>query len=639
MIFNIDYEIASLVFALVFIVTMISKRDYDEYSRKAFMTYFVLGVIDVILDIVTSYTDSFPDRYPMVLDYTLNTMFLIMQAVIPTFLIHYVYMKASMVEDVSKELFIGLTAPAAMTTLILLTNGFTHAVFYFEDGEYYHGPIYMIVYGSAIFYFFASIALTFFLRDILGKRQCQLNVIITLTAFVPVGIQMLLQTVLLTGLAVMLFIFLMYFTNESQMVYEDTVTDALNRNAFLKHINDSFRKKRDENLFVIALDNFKIVNEVVGIDGGNEIMIMLVDNLQEEYGVRNVFRWGGDVFIVTVPVERESSRDAEIIRRIIQMPYFVKSSMLELGACICLLDTSDMDKDKIAWTIEFAVGKVKNKGKGSYVVIDKSIEQDIRRSVAIEQAIHNSIMNGSFEVHYQPIYDTAHKKIHSMEALARLNVPEFGYVSPEEFIRVAEKNGTIFQIGILVIEEVCKFIKEYDLKKYGIEFVEINLSVVQCMKEHINTDITEAIDKYGIPHDMINLEITESAAGDSEEKLIRTMAQLALSDFTFSLDDYGSGYSNINYIVDLPFSIVKIDKYVVWAALKDASSRKILENTVKMFKDVHLQIVAEGVEDLDMANILIDMGVDYLQGYYYSKPVPKDKFVDFIREKSYEKIS
>ena len=253
MIFNIDFEIASLVFALVFIVTMISKRDYDEYSRKAFMTYFVLGVIDVILDIVTSYTDSFPDRYPMVLDYTLNTMFLIMQAVIPTFLIHYVYMKASMVEDVSKELFIGLTAPAAMTTLILLTNGFTHAVFYFEDGEYYHGPIYMIVYGSAIFYLFASIALTFFLRDILGKRQCQLNVIITLTAFVPVGIQMLLQTVLLTGLAVMLFIFLMYFTNESQMVYEDTVTDALNRNAFLKHINDSFRKKRDENLFVIAL--------------------------------------------------------------------------------------------------------------------------------------------------------------------------------------------------------------------------------------------------------------------------------------------------------------------------------------------------------------------------------------------------
>jgi diguanylate cyclase (GGDEF)-like protein len=460
-----------------------------------------------------------------------------------------------------------------------------------------------------------------------------------LTAFVPVGIQMLLQTVLLTGLAVMLFIFLMYFTNESQMVYEDTVTDALNRNAFLKHINDSFRKKRDENLFVIALDNFKIVNEVVGIDGGNEIMIMLVDNLQEEYGVRNVFRWGGDVFIVTVPAERESSRDAEIIRRIIQMPYFVKSSMLELGACICLLDTSDMDKDKIAWTIEFAVGKVKNKGKGSYVVIDKSIEQDIRRSVAIEQAIHNSIMSGTFEVHYQPIYDTAHKKIHSMEALARLNVPEFGYVSPEEFIRVAEKNGTIFQIGILVIEEVCKFIKEYDLKKYGIEFVEINLSVVQCMKEHINTDITEAIDKYGIPHDMINLEITESAAGDSEEKLIRTMAQLALSDFTFSLDDYGSGYSNINYIVDLPFSIVKIDKYVVWAAMKDASSRKILENTVKMFKDVHLQIVAEGVEDLDMANILIDMGVDYLQGYYYSKPVPKDKFVDFIREKSYEKIS
>jgi diguanylate cyclase (GGDEF)-like protein len=422
----------------------------------------------------------------------------------------------------------------------------------------------------------------------------------------------------------------MYFTNESQMVYEDTVTDALNRNAFLKHINDSFRKKRDENLFVIALDNFKIVNEVVGIDGGNEIMIMLVDNLQEEYGVRNVFRWGGDVFIVTVPAERESSRDAEIIRRIIQMPYFVKSSMLELGACICLLDTSDMDKDKIAWTIEFAVGKVKNKGKGSYVVIDKSIEQDIRRSVAIEQAIHNSIMSGTFEVHYQPIYDTAHKKIHSMEALARLNVPEFGYVSPEEFIRVAEKNGTIFQIGILVIEEVCKFIKEYDLKKYGIEFVEINLSVVQCMKEHINTDITETIDRYGIPHDMINLEITESAAGDYEEKLIRTMAQLALSDFTFSLDDYGSGYSNLHRVMSFPYKVIKIDKSLTDEA-EDLEKRRILEEAIHLIKSMGAHIVVEGVESKEISDWFEEQGCDFIQGFYYARPMNEEEYVDFMK--------
>ena len=639
MVFNIDYEVAALVFAIVFIVTMISKRDYDEHSRRTFIVYFVVGLLDVILDIVTAYTDSYPDRFPSFVNYSLNTLFMLMQIIVPTLLLHYVYTKVSLVEEEQKKIILRLLVPAALVTLVLFTNGFTHAIFYFDNGRYCHGTLYPLVYCSAVLYLVITITYTFIKRDSLGKRQCQLNIIITATAFIPVVIQMILQRVLLTGLAVMLFIFLMYFTNENQVVYEDTVTDALNRTAFMKHINESFKTRRKEHIYIIALDNFKLVNEVVGVDGGKEIMIMLADNLQDEYGRRNVFRWGGDVFVVTVPADKESLRNAEIIRRIISMPYFVKSSMLELGACICLLNTSEMDQNNIAWTIEFAVGKVKNKGKGSYVVIDKSIEDDIKRSVAIEQAIHNSIRSGTFEVHYQPIYDTAHRKIHSMEALARLNVDGYGYISPEEFIRVAEKNGTILQIGIIVIEEVCRFIKEYDLKSLGVEFVEINLSVVQCMKERINRDINEAIDKYGIPHDMINLEITESAAGDSEEKLIRTMAQLALSDYTFSLDDYGSGYSNINYIVDLPFSIVKIDKYVVWAAMKDVASRKILENTVHMFKDVHLQIVAEGVEDLDMANTLIDMGVDYLQGYYYSKPIPKDKFVDYLKEASYEKIS
>jgi EAL domain-containing protein (putative c-di-GMP-specific phosphodiesterase class I) len=226
-----------------------------------------------------------------------------------------------------------------------------------------------------------------------------------------------------------------------------------------------------------------------------------------------------------------------------------------------------------------------------------------------------------------------------MEALARLNVPDYGYVSHEEFIRIAEQNGTINKIGILVLEEVCKFIKQFNLKSKGIEFIEVNLSVVQCMQEKIYKEIDNVLKKYNIPSEMINLEITESAAAYSEKRLIQNMARMTLMDLTFSLDDYGSGYSNINYLVDLPFTIVKIDKYVVWAAMKKVTSRMVLENTIAMFKDINLKVVTEGIEDLEMAKTVTDMGADYLQGYYYSKPLPKEKVIACLEEGYLEALS
>jgi EAL domain-containing protein (putative c-di-GMP-specific phosphodiesterase class I) len=270
--------------------------------------------------------------------------------------------------------------------------------------------------------------------------------------------------------------------------------------------------------------------------------------------------------------------------------------------------------------------------------VDDQIIEDMERRAQIEHALVAAIESHHFEVHYQPIFDAHSKKFHSMEALARLQVPGYGYVSPEEFILVAEQNGTILKVGLLVLEEVCRFINEYDLREKGIRFIEVNLSVVQCMQERLYEELTGVLKKYKIAPDMINLEITESVEAYSEERLVRNMARLSLTDITFSLDDYGSGYSNINYLVDLPFSLVKIDKYIVWAAMKKVSSRRVLENTIAMFKDINLKVVTEGIENPDMMNMVIDMGADYLQGYYFSKPVTKEKLVECLEEGYLEKL-
>lgn len=357
-------------------------------------------------------------------------------------------------------------------------------------------------------------------------------------------------------------------------------------------------------------------------------MQMLVDTLQDTYYESNVFRYGGDIFVVVIEERTEGAKELDRIRKIVAKKWMLGNEMVELSACIGLVHSIHHAEEDLFHALEYAVSCAKQMGKGQFFEVDESAVSNMFREAAIEQALIAAIESGHFEVHYQPIYDVHGKEFHSMEALARLQVKEYGYVSPEEFIPIAEKNGTILQVGLLVLEDVCRFIKQYNLKQKGIQFVEVNLSTVQCMQDTIYQDIMEVLERYNIPPAMINLEITESAAVYSDDLLTRNMARISLTDITFSLDDYGSGYSNVNYLVDLPFSIVKIDKYLVWAAMKKVSSRKVLENIIKMFKAINLMVVAEGVEDREMVEMVIHMGVDYLQGYHFSRPVPKEQLIE-----------
>ena len=351
----------------------------------------------------------------------------------------------------------------------------------------------------------------------------------------PVMIQMFFPHYLLTGVGTALCIYVMYLTSENQLDFSDQVSGAFNREAFLYELDELYKHAENVNIFIVALDNFKIINEIYGMEGGNELMRKLVKQLQKEFGELNVFRYGGDIFAVTVEGELELVKSRDIIYHIFRTPFDYKGLDVLLSACVCLIHSRNHDMKSIFSAIEYGVDQAKARGKGQFIEVERKTVDTIERRMAIEQAIVERIKKESFEVHYQPIVDAKEKCVVSLEALARLDVPKYGYVSPEEFIKIAEKNGTIVQIGKLVIEEVCRFINEENLIEKGIKYVEVNLSVVQCMREKLYKDIQEVLDKYNIPTSMINLEITESAAAYSEERLLRNMARLSMRGISFSL--------------------------------------------------------------------------------------------------------
>ena len=256
----------------------------------------------------------------------------------------------------------------------------------------------------------------------------------------------------------------------------------------------------------------------------------------------------------------------------------------------------------------------------------------LKKRVLIETALDNALRNETLQVYFQPVWDSKTGKIKCAEALARLFDSELGFIPPDEFIPVAEKNGTIIQLGEFVFAKVCELYQKEHLRDLGIEHINVNLSPVQCMNHNLAKNFAKILEKNALSASCINLEITESAAIHSQEIFTRTIQELRNMRFELSLDDYGTGYSNAAYIFNMDFNTIKLDKSILWEAEEKANARIILKNSIRMIKEMNLKIVVEGVETENQKNLVTALGADYCQGFFFSKPLPIQEFLVFCRD-------
>lgn len=257
-----------------------------------------------------------------------------------------------------------------------------------------------------------------------------------------------------------------------------------------------------------------------------------------------------------------------------------------------------------------------------------TVKRMVSLLTGMDSIIERALANHGFHVYYQPIYSIEKKRFVSAEALLRLIDEKEGFISPEIFIPAAEKSGAIHKIGDYVLTEVFQFIASSEYKKLGLEYIEINLSVSQCMHHGLADSILESMSRYGVSSNQVNLEITESAASYDQSVMSENLEQLSAVGLTFSLDDYGTGYSNMYRIAALPLKIVKLDKTFV--NNQNSKMWTILQNTVRMIKDLNMEIVVEGIETEEMVKKFSDLKCDFIQGYFFSKPIPQREFVEFI---------
>ena len=237
-------------------------------------------------------------------------------------------------------------------------------------------------------------------------------------------------------------------------------------------------------------------------------------------------------------------------------------------------------------------------------------------------------------VYYQPIYSVEKKRFTSAEALVRIVDREGKLIPPGAFIQVAENNGMIIDIGKRVFEKVCHFFQQSGLEAYGIEYIEVNLSVVQCADEKLADDYIEIMQSARIDPRRINLEITESTSLQGKKTLIANMERMIAHGVSFSLDDFGTGASNLNYIVDMPVQIVKFDKGMIEAYFASGKAKYVMDAAMHMIRGMGLEIVAEGIETEEQYRKMEEMDIGFIQGFYFSKPLPEQEFLEFLRREN-----
>ncbi|MCC6095140.1 MAG: EAL domain-containing protein, partial [Eubacterium sp.] len=254
----------------------------------------------------------------------------------------------------------------------------------------------------------------------------------------------------------------------------------------------------------------------------------------------------------------------------------------------------------------------------------------VREQADMKRDFAHALQTHAFVVYYQPLWNCWSRKSDMAEALVRIKKPDGTLIMPQQFIGYAEKTGDIYEIGLQVLENVCRFVRDNHLIEKGIRHIEVNLSGIQCMYKNLVPDINAITDQYDIPHAFIIFEITETTALYGTRTFDDTIRRLREDGYGFALDDYGTGYSNITTLYKMPFTLVKLDKDLLWRSTESEGAQIVLRNSIRMLRELGVTIVQEGVETREQLQYMLASECDKIQGYYFSKPVSEEDYLAYL---------
>lgn len=617
---HIQFQLCGLCILGLLIVFYKSHKNLKLYKEKLF--FFVLCMITVSL--IGDVASLFAIRYQL----WLTPWFV--KAVCKTYLVclfcgswsTLIYILADLLPQ-NKHKKIGVPMILLIileSALILLTP---ICIYDQADQVYTYGPSVMVNYLFNVVHIISILTVTYVFRKKLNPRRRFSITLWMLIWIVAAGIQFMNNELLLVGFASALGVLILFTVIENPESNLDRRLGCFNSYALNEYLIEMYETGKDFSLLEISLDNLKAFEER-GIDT-NEIMKKLVSLCKKDVLLFKNIQLS---LVLTSPDKESLTASAEAV-----MNEFSDSDIFLESATLTLIPHANSfgNPDELFRFLAFVQNECIDK-RGTLIHATDALISKFRDQYLIEQEIRDALAEDRAELFLQPIYSNNERCFTSAEALMRIRKRDNELLSPGLFIPIAEKNGQIVELGERIFEKVCDFLKNTDATNLGIHYIEVNLSVVQCESENLSDQLISIVNKYQISPGLINLEITETASIRARKILLENMKKLISYGFTFSLDDFGKGESNLMYVVEMPVSIIKLDYDMSKAFFNSSKAKQVVQAVLEMSHGMSLKVVAEGIETREELDQITAEGVDYIQGFYYSRLLPVMDFLRFLQD-------
>ncbi len=630
--YNIHYSIAAGCFLLIISWFYLRQNHLPILRSYIYRTMMFGAIAAVFLEVITVTMDMHHTQIPLGL-ITLGDILFLLATQLGAFLLSvYTFIITGYLKDKGKRKLLTLSIPYSLSVLCILLSPFgTWGAFYLDaSGAYYRGLTHIVLYVVAFVYLLISMRMIFHSRHEIANRRSVVIYVFILIVLSSMLIQFYYPHLMLNNASYALAVMMVYCSLELPSDRLDPLTGAFNRNSAHILLDALYEEERPFSLLLVSMKDFKTVNVEFGNQVGDLVLQEVFRTLHARYPKYYIFRCEGDVFGVILRNRSINKMQVQAYFDQLEHVWDIGQAKIHVTARMGGLNYQDCNSAVSLFSaVERILQVFHAKSETDVLVADAQFFESYQRENDMEKALERAVEQDSLQVVFQPIH-YGKNQVMSMEALARLIDPVLGFISPDDFIRIAEQNGSILQVGEQIFHKVCHFVQHNEAALQSVKYVSVNLSMAQCMQEHVVDDYLAIVRAHSIDPQKLCLEITETESTSSFARVRHTMEEFSCYGFRFSLDDFGTGYANFQYLSELPFANVKLDKSLLWSAMNSPKQMNFLHSVARAMESLELMTICEGVENEAQISILEGIGVRVHQGYFYSRPLPEADLLAYL---------
>jgi len=633
-----EFCIAAVMGTVVLFALYFLKRNYDTPHNRLFFSMVVINLLASTVNIVSVHTIMYPEQFTPFMRDLVNLVYLWLYNLLAGVFLLYAD-NITKIPQHKVPIRIFFFSIHLLETFLIFTSPATKWIAYFDESLVYcRGVLHPLLYVVS----YAEILGGLLLYAFCGKRFNHYQKVsvfwYAVVNFAAQVFQIVFPQYVIGNFMTTLSLFFLFVAFENHAYYLFQTTMCYNRYAFITTIRRLQKKQIPYQLMALQMDYIRSSAVASRPSIVDQLTILLAERMDRAFPGKVYVVSNERIAIIEAnasPEWEQSARD--LVQECFAEPFAVtqqeKTETTRISPVIRTISITERFPNGYALLDYLSETENSTASALSDEDLDVALES-MRREQKLLHLIDKALEDRTFKVFYQPILDVDSGTYRSAEALIRLRDSNGSFHNPEELIRVAEKNGRIDAVGLYVFEEVCRMIRDRDTRSLGLHCIQVNLSPRQLRNPALADDLLQLLRMYGLSTDAINLEITETAeiTRAEREQVVSFMERMRAEGVAFSLDDYGSGFATIGTLLTYPVDLVKFDRDILWKAMSEPSAMTILETSLSAVRGIGKKAVVEGVETMEMEQMLRRNDCDYLQGFLFSRPLAEENFIRFIRE-------